>query len=58
MIFLNNKNIYPNYRKKYEEKPMGAMSAFTAGDYNCKPLMTDVIVIHMADITVIHQVNM
>ena len=25
---------------------MGAKSAFTTGNYHCKPLMTDVIVIH------------
>ena len=25
---------------------MGAVSAFTTGNYHCKPLMTDVIVIH------------
>ena len=25
---------------------MGAVSTFTAGNYHCKPLMTDVIVIH------------
>ena len=25
--------------------PMGAVSAFTTGNYHCKPLMTDVIVI-------------
>ena len=25
---------------------MGTVSAFTAGNYHCKPLMTDVIVIH------------
>ena len=37
---------------------MGAVSAFTAGNYHFKPLMTDVIVIHMTDVTVIHQVNM
>ena len=37
---------------------MGAVSAFTTGNYHCKPQMTDVIVIHMIDVTVIHQVNM
>ena len=37
---------------------MGTVSAFTTGNYHCKPLMTDVIVIHMTDVTVIHQVNM
>ena len=37
---------------------MGAVSVFTAGNYHFKPLMTDVIVIHMTDVTVIHQVNM
>ena len=45
---------------------MGAGSTFTAESYHCKPLMTDVIVIHithdvtviyMTDVTVIHQVN-
>ena len=33
---------------------MGAVSAFTAGNYHCKPLMTDVIVTHMTDVTVKH----
>ena len=42
----------------YEEKPMGAVSAFTTGNYHSKSLMTDVIIIHMTDVTVIHQVNM
>ena len=51
-------NIHSNYEKKNEEKPMGAVTAFTTGNYHCKPLMTDVTVIHMADVTVIHQVNM
>ena len=37
---------------------MGAVSAFSAGNCHCKPLMTDVIVIHMTNVTVIHQVNM
>ena len=37
---------------------MGAASAFTTRNYRCKPLMTDVIVIHMTDVTAIHQVNM
>ena len=37
---------------------MSAVSAFTIGNYHCKPLMADVIVIHMADVAVIHQVNM
>ena len=37
---------------------MGAVSAFTTENYHCKPLMTDVIVIHMTDIIVIHHVNM
>ena len=36
---------------------MGAVSAFTKGNYHCKPLMTDVIVIHTTDVTVIHQVK-
>ena len=36
---------------------MGAVTAFTTGNYHFKPLMTDVIVIHMTDVTVIHQVN-
>ena len=45
-------------KRKYEEKPMGVVSAFTTGDYHCKPQMIDVIVIHMTDVTVIHQVNM
>ena len=29
----------------YEEKPMGAVSAFTTGNCHCEPLMTDVTVI-------------
>ena len=29
---------------------MGAVSAFTTWTYHCKPLMTDVIVIHMTDV--------
>ena len=33
--------------KKDEEKPLGAVNSFTTGNYHCKPLMTDVIVIHM-----------
>ena len=33
---------------------MGVVSAFTTGKYHCKPLMTDVIVIHMTDVQVIH----
>ena len=37
---------------------MGAVSAFTTENYHCKPLMTDVILIHMTDIIVIHHVNM
>ena len=37
---------------------MVAVGVFTTGNYHCKPLMTDVIVIHMTDFTVIHQVNM
>ena len=51
-------NIHSNYKKIYEEKPVRAVSAFTTGNYHCKPLMTDVLVIHMTDVTVIHQVNM
>ena len=39
----------------YEEKPMGAVSAFTERNYHCKPLMTDVVVFRMTDVTVIHQ---
>ena len=31
---------------KKEEKPMAAVSAFTEENYHCKPLMTDLIVIH------------
>ena len=45
-------NIYSNY-KKYEEKPMGAVSAFTTGNNHCKPLMTDAIIISMTDFIVI-----
>ena len=32
------KNIHSNYENKkiYEEKPMGAVSAFTTGNYHCK----------------------
>ena len=37
---------------------MSAVSAFTTGNYHCKPLMTDVVVVHMTDVTIIHQVNM
>ena len=44
-------NIHSNSRKIYEEKPMGAVSAFTAGNYHCKPLMTDVIVTHISLMT-------
>ena len=43
-VHLMFTNIYPNHEK--EEKPMGAKSAFPAENYHCKPLMTDVIVIH------------
>ena len=32
---------------------MSAVRAFTTGNNHCKPLMTDVIVIHMTDVTVI-----
>ena len=31
---------------KKEEKSVGAKSAFIMGNYHCKPLMTDVTVIH------------
>ena len=34
---------------------MGVVSTFTTGNYHCKPLMTDVIVIYMTDVTVIYQ---
>ena len=37
---------------------MGAVSALTTGNYHCKRLITDVIVIYKTDVTVIHQVNM
>ena len=37
---------------------MGAVSAFTTGNYHCEPVMTDVIVFHMTDVTVIYHVNM
>ena len=37
-------NIHANHKKG--EKPVGVNSAFTVGNYHCKPLMTDVIVIH------------
>ena len=37
---------------------MGAVSAFATGNYHCKTLVTDVIVIHMTDVTVIRQVDM
>ena len=48
-------NIHLNYKKNiYEEKPVGAVSAFTTGNYHCKPLMTDRIVIHMTDGILIH----
>ena len=30
---------------KQEEKRMGAVNTFTTGNYHCKPLITDVIVI-------------
>ena len=36
---------------------MGTVSTFTIGNYHRKPLMTDVIVIHVTDVTAIHQVN-
>ena len=51
-------NIHSNHKKYNEEKPMGAVSAFTTWNYHCNPPMTDVIVIHMTDVTVIRQVNM
>ena len=35
-----------NSNNKKEEKPMGAVSAFTTGNNHCKPLMTDVVLIH------------
>ena len=37
---------------------MGAVSTFTTENCHCKPLITDVIVIHMTDVTVIHHINM
>ena len=37
---------------------MGAVSTFATPNYHCEPLMTDVIIVHMTDVTVIHQVNM
>ena len=38
---------------------MTAVSALTTGNYHCKPLMADdVIVIHITDATIIHQVNL
>ena len=43
-------NIHSNHEKIYEEKPMGTVSVFTTGNYHCKPLMTDVIVIDMTDV--------
>ena len=33
---------------------MGAVSVFTTENYHCKPVMTDVIVIHTTDVIVIH----
>ena len=36
---------------------MDAVSVSVTGNYHCKPL-TDVIVIHMTDVTVTHQENM
>ena len=36
---------------------MGAVSAFTTGNYCCKPLMTDLTVIHMTNVAVIHQMK-
>ena len=55
---LGLSNIHSNYKKYNEGKPMGTVSAFTTGNYHCNPPMTDVIVIHMTDVTVIRQVNM
>ena len=43
-IHLMLTNIHANHKKG--EKPVGVNSAFTVGNYHCKPLMTDVIVIH------------
>ena len=37
---------------------MGAVRAVITGNYHCNPLMTYVIVIHVTDVTVIHQVSM
>ena len=45
-ICENVENIHSNHKRIYEEKPMGAVSVFTTGNYHCKPLMTDVTVIH------------
>ena len=41
LILANNHSKY-----KKEEKPMSAVITFTTGNYHCKPLMIDVIVIH------------
>ena len=43
-IHLILTNIHANNQK--EEKPMDAKSTFTTGNYHCKFLMTDVILIH------------
>ena len=32
---------------KTEKKSMGTVSVFTTGNYHCKPLKTDVFVIHV-----------
>ena len=40
------------------KKPNGHYERFYYRNYHCKPLMTDVIVIDMTGVTVIHQVNM
>ena len=32
---------------------MGAVSAFTTGNYHCNPLMADVIVIHIKHISAV-----
>ena len=45
LVFIQGEqNFHFNYKK--EEEAMGDVSFFTTGSYNCKPLMTDVIVIH------------
>ena len=37
---------------------MDSVSAFNTGNYCCRPLMTDVIAIHLTNVTEIHQLNM